>query len=91
MEKKICVVPNHSIKIDGKQKLEIVGAIEVLSSTEKEIIVKLESEFLHVFGRDLTIQKLSPEEKLLLASGTVDGLKYASRLTKKTLLSRVFK
>ena len=91
MDKKVNTVLNHSIQIVAKEKIEVLGAIEVLSSTDKEIIIKLENEFLHVFGSGLSIQKLSPEERMLFASGKIEGLKYSGRLTKKTLLQKVFK
>lgn len=91
MEKKTNSVIEHSIQIVEKEKIEVKGALEIVSSTEKEIILKLESELLHIFGNGLVVQKLSPEEKLVLASGKVSGLKYSGRLTKKTLFQKVFK
>lgn len=91
MEKKTNSVMGHSIQIVEKEKIEVTGVLEIVSSTEKEIILKLESEMLHIFGSGLAVQKLSPEEKLVLASGKVSGLKYSGRLTKKTLFQKVFR
>lgn len=91
MEKKNVNESNHSISIIKKEKIEMTGAVEVLSSTEKEIIVRLESELLYIFGSGLAIQKLVPEEKFLQASGKVEGIKYAPKLNRKTLLQKVFK
>jgi hypothetical protein len=82
---------NHSIKIQNRDKIEVLGAIEVLSSTDKEIIAKLQDNYIYIFGSALSITKLAPEETLLLASGNITGLKYESKLTKKSFLKKVFK
>lgn len=85
------VKSNHSVNILNKEKIEIQGATEVMSSTDKEIIAKLQDFFVFVTGTNLTISKLVPEETLLVASGNITGLKYENRLTKKSFLKKVFK
>ena len=82
---------NHSVSILNKEKIEIVGASEVMSSTDKEIIAKLQDAYIFVNGTNLSISKLVPEETLLVASGNISGLKYENRLTKKSFLKKVFK
>lgn len=82
---------NHSVSILNKEKIEIQGATEVMSSTDKEIIAKLQDSFVFVTGTNLSISKLVPEETLLVASGNISGLKYENRLTKKSFLKKVFK
>ena len=79
------------INIFDRQKIEIQGALEIISSTEKEIYVKLLSGIMLIFGEGLTIQKLLPEEEMLVVSGRVDGVNFKSKQTKKSLFGKVFK
>ncbi len=81
----------HSVNIYNREKITVAGATEVLSSTDKEIIVKLKDSYMFVSGTGLTILKLVPEEEELIAQGTVTGLRYENKYTKKSLLSKVFK
>lgn len=81
----------HTLNLLEREKVEVLGVVEVLSSTEKEIVVKLETDFLHIFGSDLKITKLAPEEMLLECHGKVSGLEYTGRSTKKSLFGKVFK
>ena len=85
------LLKNHTVTISGRDKIEILGATEVLSSTDKEIIAKLQDSYIYVFGTGLTISKLVPEEAVLVACGNITGLKYESKLTKKSFLKKVFK
>lgn len=81
----------HSLTIFEREKIEVTQAVEIISSTEKEIYVRLEKDILQIVGDKLKINKLIPEEKMLSVSGRVDGLKYISKLTKKSLFKKVFK
>lgn len=82
---------NHFVNIINREKIEVQGASEVMSSTDKEIIAKLQDSFVFVTGTNLSILKLVPEEMLLVASGTISGVRYENRLTKKSFLKKVFK
>ena len=79
------------INIFDRNKIEITGAKEVVSSTEKEVYVKLSDGFMHICGSQLTIVKLVPEEEFLMISGQIGGLNFVSKLTKKSLFGKVFK
>lgn len=81
----------HTVNILNKEKIEIVGAMEVISSTEKEIIARLQDFLIVVSGANLSISKLVPEEQLLVATGNILGLRYESKLSKKSFLKKVFK
>ena len=89
MENKENIV--HQVSIFDRKKMEIVGAVEVLSSTEKEVHIKLQDGFMKIVGERLTIQKLIPNELLLSLSGEIGGISYSSGITKKSLFKRVFK
>lgn len=81
----------HNLTIFEREKIELTQAVEIISSTEKEIFVRLEKDVLQIVGEKLKINKLIPEEKILSISGKINGLNYTSRLTKKSLFKKVFK
>lgn len=81
----------HTLTIYNREKIEITSAIEVVSSTEKEVIARLEDCYLYIAGTNLTIAKLVPEEELLVVNGNVLGLKYEGKYLKKSILGRIFK
>ena len=85
------LLKNHSVNISGRDKIEVLGVSEVLSSTDKEIIAKLQDSYIFVCGAGLSISKLVPEETVLVATGNIMGLRYESKLTKKSFLKKVFK
>lgn len=81
----------HTANIYARERVEVVGAVEVVSSTEKEVIAKLHDSFMVISGANLTIGKLVPEEEILIVSGNISGLKYENKATKKSIFGRVFK
>lgn len=82
---------NHNLTIFDREKMELTGVLEIISSTEKEIYVKLEKEVLQILGENLKINKLIPESKEMSVAGKVNGLNYISKMTKKSILKKVFK
>ena len=81
----------QNIEIIDRKVVKVNQVEEVLSSTEKEVFVKVEKDILQILGDGLKIIKLVPEDKVLVVSGKVNGLMFSSKLTKKSLLGRVFK
>lgn len=81
----------HNVMISEREKIELSGACEIISSTEKEIYIKLEKDILQIFGENLKINKLIPESKEMSISGKINGLNYVSNLSKKSILKKVFK
>lgn len=81
----------HTVNICAREKIEVVGVIEVLSSTEKEVTAKLEDGFMVISGSGMTISKLVPEEEFLIVSGNINGIKYETKANKKSFLGKVFK
>ena len=79
------------INIFDRQKIEVVGALEIISSTEKEIYVKLATGIMVVLGENLTILKLLPEDETLVVSGQIDGINFRSKFSKKSIFGKVFK
>lgn len=82
--------PRH-IQIYDRQKIEVLGAKEIISSTEKEVFVKLGDGNMRIDGVGLTILKLVPEEEILIISGQINGINFQTKMTKKSILGRVFK
>ena len=62
-------ITNHTLVIDNMSKINITGVHEVITATDKAILCKLGTGFLQVGGETLRVEKLMPEEQLLIASG----------------------
>ena len=90
-EKSKQILGPKSINILDRQRTEILGALEIVSSTEREINIKLSNSFMVISGEGLTILKLSPEEEVLIISGQLNGINFQSKMTRKSLFGKVFK
>ena len=82
---------NQKVEIINRKTINIVGVDEVVSSTDKEVFVKIEKETAQILGDGLKIVKLLPEEKMLIVSGKINGIVYSSKQSKKSFLGKVFK
>lgn len=82
---------NQKVEIINRKTINIVGVDEVVSSTDKEVFVKIEKEIAQILGDGLKIVKLLPEEKMLIVSGKINGIVYSSKQSKKSFLGKVFK
>lgn len=89
MENSVAV--NQKIEILDRKIINVSGVEEVLSSTEKEVFVKIEKEILQILGEGMKIVKLVPEEKILVVSGLINGIMISTRPNKKSLFGKVFK
>ena len=90
-EKMKPVLAPKQIHIYDRKKTEVLGVKEVISSTEKEVYVKLDDGIMKIDGTGLTILKLVPEEEILIISGQINGINFQTKMTKKSILGRVFK
>ena len=81
----------HTVNIYARERIEVLGATEVISSTEKEVIAKLSDTYMSIFGANLTIVKLVPEDEILIVSGNITGIKYENKLNKKSFFGKMFK
>ena len=79
------------VNIFDKARLDATGVVEIVSSTDKEIYVKLDDVIGIVTGEKMTITKLVPEDKLLSVSGKIMGIAFQNKLQKKSFLKKVFK
>ena len=85
------ILGSQDVSITNREKITVSGVLEIISSTDKEINLKLENSFLQIVGEKLTILKLEPEQKFLCVKGFVVGLSYQTKHTKKTFFGKVFK
>ena len=82
---------NHCLTIYGRERVEVTDVLEILSSTDKEIYVRLSNEILQMIGDHMKINKLSPEDGVLCVYGKINGLNYISKFAKKSFFKKVFK
>lgn len=85
MEKQI----SHNFMLENKVRAYITGVQEVLSATDKCVIIKLVDSLMTLQGDGLKIEKLSPEEKSLTVKGTVLLARYGGE--QKSFFKRLFK
>ena len=84
-------ITNHTLVIDNMSKINITGVYEVITATDKAILCKLGTGFLQVGGETLRVEKLMPEEQLLIASGKVYEAKYISGQAKSGFFKKLFR
>lgn len=81
---------NHTITMDNQAKALITGVLEVITATEKGVLCKLSNCMLQITGENLRVEKLSPEEKLLIIIGSIYDVKYSNN-TKTGLFKKLFR
>ena len=81
----------EKISISAREYFEINSAVEILSATEKEIVIKLLNGFVYVTGTELKISKLIPEEKFVSLTGKILVLKFQTKRVKTSFFGRIFK
>jgi len=80
------------VNIYNREKIEVVGAVKVVSSTASEIYLQIDDgSIMQILGENLNIIKLIPDEKLLTATGKINGVNYVNKMSKKSFLDKVFK
>lgn len=79
---------NNKITIDNRNKINITGISQVISSNETNITMLIKTTKLTILGKDLHISKLDIENGLLEAEGTIDAVKYSSG---ENIIKRIFK
>ena len=79
----------HSLLIKGETT--ITGIKQVISLEEKEVKVSLGEKTLLLTGSAFNAEKLSVEEGILVLSGEVETVKYASAQEAKSIIKRLFK
>lgn len=81
----------HSIIVENKTFAKITAVAEVISVTEKSAFVKLADGNLQIYGANIKIEKLSPEEKLLTLVGEFSKFEYTNLAGGKGFFKKIFK
>ena len=77
------VIPQN-VSIINREKLEINQVEEIVSSSEKEVYLKLVDSMAQIIGENLKITKLIPEDKTLTVTGKIIGFNYLlSHITRR--------
>ena len=83
---------NQTLVVENRTHTRISGVQEVLTATEKGAVVKLlTGGTIQLSGAGLKVEKLSPEEKVLVISGTISKIEYLEQTTSKGFFKRLFK
>ena len=90
MEKSTQNLTNHkdNLYLKSRNNITIEGILEVISSNENEIIIKLKDTTLTISGNNIYITKLNLENEILEANGNFYGIKYGKT---GNIFKRIFK
>ncbi len=72
---------NHSISIEGREKVSITGVEDMDSFNDEEVTIVTEYGLLSIGGHDLHINKLNLDEGHLVLEGYIEGLEYMDKET----------
>lgn len=78
---------NSRVVLDNRSRISITGVVRVDSSNESAIILSLKDTKMTITGNDLHVSRLSIEEGVLEATGTVNSIKYGG----SGVMKRIFK
>ena len=84
----------QNLILESREKLNITGALDVLSFDDQIVIVQTHLGLLTVKGEDLHINKLSIDTSEVIIEGEISSLTYSNKeLEKKSsnLLGKIFK
>ena len=82
---------SHSVTLETRNRMLVTGVLEVLSATDKCVIIRIKDCLINTTGNNLRVAKLVLEEGLLVIDGDVESFKYQSKVQGKSFLKRLFK
>ncbi|MBQ7467204.1 MAG: hypothetical protein IJS74_03975 [Clostridia bacterium] len=82
---------SHSVTLEKRKRMMVTGVLEVLSATDKSVIIRIKDSLIYTTGKNLRVAKLVLEEGLLVVDGEVEGFKYQAKMQGKSFLKRLFK
>lgn len=83
--------PSHKIELDHLHSMSVTGVLDVPTFTDKNIVVKLADETLHISGQGLSVKNLDVESGKLQIEGRVDAIKYVAKSTPGSFAKRIFR
>jgi len=78
---------NENLSLNNRKNLILEGIVEIISSNDNNIYVKLKDTTLFVTGSNIHITKLDVSLGTLHAEGVFDSFKYG----KTNFIKRIFK
>lgn len=79
---------NSTLTLINRENLSLSGITEILSSSETEIIARLNQDKVNIQGNNLRITKLDVTTGIIETTGIVNSIKYNSN---KNIFKKVFK
>ena len=84
----------QNLVLESREKLNISGALDVLSFDDQIVIVQTHLGLLTVKGEDLRISKLNIDSEEVIVDGTISSMSYSDKNIEKKdngFLGRIFK
>ncbi len=78
---------NSRVVLDNRNSISVTGVTRVDSTNESGIILTIKDTKMTILGSDLHVSRLSIEEGVLEATGTINSIKYGGG----NALKRIFK
>lgn len=84
----------QNLILESREKLNISGALDVLSFDDQIVIVQTHLGLLTVKGEDLRISKLNIDSEEVIVEGTINSISYSDKNIEKKdtgFLGKIFK
>ena len=84
----------QNLILESREKLNITGALDVLSFDDQIVIVQTHFGLLTVKGEDLRISKLNIDSEEVIVDGTIGSMSYSDKNFEKKdsgFLGKIFK
>jgi len=80
----------HKLTLNERQTLTVTGVNEVLNFDENAVQLSTAMGCLWIYGQQLRLKNLDPQQNLLSLTGSVPALVYEQEQKKGGRLSRLF-
>lgn len=84
----------QNLILESREKLNITGALDVLSFDDQIVIVQTHLGLLTVKGEDLRISKLNIDSEEVIVDGNISSMSYSDKNFEKkdsSFLGKIFK
>lgn len=75
--KQMISVPEHSLKMENREKMNITGVEDVVSFNDNTVILQTDMGGLTVKGSELRINRLNVESGDVMIEGKIDSCEYS--------------
>lgn len=82
------IISNESLILNNRKQLHIDGIIEIISTSENSLCMKLKNTILNINGENIHITKLDITTGILEADGNFTNIKYGNP---SNIFKRIFK